>query len=59
MDIQEFFIFLIKVTKLRVTHGLILTTPAKEIKRMKLRQIEKEVKTLVLDIQRKGYNGIK
>lgn len=35
-----------KAVQLWTTHGLILATPAKEIKRMKLRQIEKDLKAL-------------
>ncbi len=36
----------VRGTQLCVTYGLILTTPAKEIKKTKLRQIEKELKAL-------------
>jgi len=35
-----------KATELCVIHGLVLSTPAKEVKRMKLRQIEKELKEI-------------
>lgn len=47
MDMVKFIIYLTKVAKLSVTHGLILATPAKEIKRMKLRQIENELIELI------------
>lgn len=36
-----------KATELCVTHGLVLSTPAKEVKKMKLRQIEKELEAIV------------
>lgn len=52
MDMEKIITYFIKATKLRITHGVILTTPAKEIKRMKLRQIEKEYKDLKVE-----YNG--
>jgi len=35
-----------EATRLRVLYGMILTTPAKEIKKMKLRQIKKELEML-------------
>jgi len=35
-----------KTTELCVTHGLVCATPALEVKRMKLRQIEKELEEL-------------
>lgn len=35
-----------KAVQLCTIHGLILTIPAKEIKKMKLRQIEKDLKAL-------------
>ena len=36
----------VEASRLRVLYGMILATPAKEIKRMKLRQIKKELETL-------------
>jgi len=35
-----------KATELCVTHGLVLATPALEVKRMKLRQIERDLEAL-------------
>ena len=35
-----------EATRLSVLYGMILITPAKEIKRMKLRQIKKDLKKL-------------
>jgi len=35
-----------EAVRLHVLYGAILTTPAKEIKKMKLRQIKKELKAL-------------
>lgn len=43
--IKNLFLF-IEITKLRIQFGLILATSAKQIKKMKLRQIIKEVKIL-------------
>ena len=48
---------LAKTTELSATHGLILATPAKEVKRMKLRQIEKELEAL--QIKKEKKNGKK
>lgn len=45
---RELYIF-IEATRLHIQHGLILATPAKKIKRMKLRQIEKDLEFLVGD----------
>jgi len=36
----------VKATELCVTHGLVLATPALEVKKMKLRQIEKDLEAL-------------
>ena len=38
--------FFSEAVRLHVLYGMILTTPAKEIKKMKLRQIKKELKAL-------------
>ncbi len=43
--IKNLFLF-VEIAKLRTQFGLILTTPAKKIKKMKLRQIIKEVEIL-------------
>jgi len=43
----------VKATELCVTHGLVLATPAKEVKKMKLRQIEKELKALQIKKEKK------
>lgn len=45
---RELFIFM-EATRLHIQHGLILATPAKQIKKMKLRQIKKELEFLVGD----------
>ena len=47
----------LEAARLRVLYGMILTTPAKEIKKMKLRQIKKELK--MLDAKKGGVNGDK
>lgn len=43
---QKFLPLFVKATELCVLYGLIRSTPAKEIKKMKLRQIRKELKIL-------------
>lgn len=43
----------VKATELCVTHGLVLATPALEVKRMKLRQIEKELEVLQIKKEKK------
>lgn len=45
-ELVKAMVLFIKATELCITHGLVLATPAKEVKRMKLRQIEKELKAL-------------
>ncbi len=42
-----------ETTELCVTHGLVFATPAKEVKRMKLRQIEKELEALEIKKEKK------
>ena len=42
---KNFFLYF-ELVRLRVTFGLILATPAKEIKKMKLRQILKEAEKI-------------
>ena len=42
---KNFFLYF-ELVRLRVTFGLILATPAKEIKKMKLRQILKEAEII-------------
>ena len=37
---------LVELTRLSVTYGAVIATPAKEVKRMKLRQLEKEMKEI-------------
>lgn len=48
---KALFLF-VEATRLRVLYGIILTTPAKEIKKMKLRRIKKELK--ILNAKKKG-----
>jgi len=43
----------IKATSLCVTHGLVLATPALEVKRMKLRQLEKDLEALQIKKEKK------
>lgn len=52
---QKFLLVYVKATELCVLYGLIYATPAKEIKRMKLRQLEREI----ADIIYKGFNKVK
>ena len=46
MKLQKAISIFQEATRLRVLYGMILSTPAKEIKKMKLRQIKKELKAL-------------
>ena len=47
LNLEKSLALFIEATRLCVLYGMILTTPAKEIKKMKLRQIKKELKTLL------------
>ena len=49
----------VESTRLCVTYGMILTTPAKEIKRMKLRQIKKELESLMAKAKKEGILNAK
>lgn len=56
LSLEKSLAFFIEATRLSVLYGMILTTPAKEIKKMKLRQIKKELKTL-LNQEKEEANG--
>lgn len=45
--------FFTEATRLHVLYGAILSTPAKEIKRMKLRQLKKELQILKTKMEKK------
>lgn len=45
-SLQKALSLFAEATRLRVLYGMILTTPAVEIKKMKLRQIKKELEML-------------
>ncbi len=56
IKLQKFFSVFVEATKLHVLYGMILATPAKEIKKMKLRQIEKELKMLNIKVKKRIKN---
>jgi len=46
MKLEKALSLFIETNRLLILYGMILTTPAKEIKKMKLRQIKKEINIL-------------
>lgn len=49
LDLKKQIFIWTEATRLRIQYGMILATPAKEIKKMKLRQIKKDLEFLIGD----------